>query len=71
MSVLGYLIKLGIRAGTFVGRREPVICFQIAPKMSLSEPAGVVRLKFIEEQPQMVRLTTPKLKEVWGPACSK
>jgi hypothetical protein len=29
--------------------------------------ASVVSLKFIEEQPQILRLTTPKLKSAWGP----
>jgi len=28
--------------------------------------ASVVRLKFIEEQPQILRLTTPELKDVRG-----
>jgi len=26
----------------------------------------VVFLKFMQEQPQILRLTTPKLKDVWG-----
>jgi hypothetical protein len=26
-----------------------------------------VSLKFMQEQPQILRLTTPKLKSVWGP----
>ena len=30
----------------------------------------VVRLKFIEEQPQILRLTTPELKDVRGPVRS-
>jgi len=30
----------------------------------------VVTPKFIEEQPQILRLTTPKLKYVWGPVRS-
>ncbi len=29
--------------------------------------ASVVSLRFIEEQPQILRLTTPKLRSVWGP----
>jgi hypothetical protein len=30
----------------------------------------VVSLKFIEEQKQILRLTTPKLKNAWGPVRS-
>ena len=33
--------------------------------------ASVVGLKFIEGQPQILRLTTPKLKDVWGPVRSE
>jgi hypothetical protein len=31
---------------------------------------SVVSLKFIEEQPQILRLTTPELKDVRGPVRS-
>jgi len=30
-----------------------------------------VSLKFIEEQPQILRLTAPELKDVWGPVRSE
>jgi hypothetical protein len=30
----------------------------------------VVTQKFIEKQPRILRLTTPKLKNVWGPVRS-
>ena len=33
--------------------------------------ASVVSLKFIEEQPQILRLTTPELKDVRGPVRSE
>jgi hypothetical protein len=33
--------------------------------------AGVLSLKLIEEQPQILRLTIPKLKDVWGPVRSE
>ncbi len=32
---------------------------------------NVVSLKFIEEQPQILRLTTPELKDVRGPVRSE
>ncbi len=32
---------------------------------------SVVSLKFIEEQPQILRLTTPELKDVRGPVRSE
>ena len=35
-----------------------------------SKQSSVVRLKLVEEQPQILRLTTPKLKDVWGPVRS-
>jgi hypothetical protein len=34
------------------------------------KPARVVSLKFIEEPPQILRLTTPELNNVWGPVRS-
>ncbi len=33
--------------------------------------SNVVSLKFIEEQPQILRLTTPELKDVRGPVRSE
>ena len=33
--------------------------------------SSVVSLKFIEEQPQILRLTTPELKDVRGPVRSE
>jgi hypothetical protein len=37
----------------------------------LGGAASVVSLKFIEEQPQILRLTTPELKDVRGPVRSE
>ncbi len=36
-----------------------------------SSPSSVVSLKFIEEQKQILRLTTPELKDVRGPVRSE
>jgi hypothetical protein len=36
----------------------------------VGEKFSVVSLKFAEVQPQILRLTTPKLKNVWGPVRS-
>ena len=36
-----------------------------------TQVASVLSLKFIEEQTQILRLTTPKLKDVWGPVRSE
>ena len=32
---------------------------------------SVANPKYVEEQPQILRLTTPKLKNVWGPVRSE
>ena len=39
--------------------------------VKLSMVIGVVSLKFIEGQPQILRLTTPELKDVRGPVRSE
>jgi len=36
----------------------------------LPRASGVATQKFIEEQPPILRLTTPKLESVWGPVRS-
>ena len=40
-------------------------------RASLREGSSVASLKFIEEQPQILRLTTPELKGVRGPVRSE
>jgi hypothetical protein len=39
--------------------------------INIRSNSGVVNLKFIEEQPQILRLTTPELKYVRGPVRSE
>jgi hypothetical protein len=47
-----------------------VHCQKLANRFSRFEKgqfeSSAVGLKLIEEQPQILRLTTPKLKDVWG-----
>jgi hypothetical protein len=37
----------------------------------VADYTSVVSLKFVEEQPQILRLTTPELKDVRGPVRSE
>jgi hypothetical protein len=44
--------------------------FKTQTTICVAVTTGVVGQKFIEEQLQILRLTTPKLKNVWGPVRS-
>jgi hypothetical protein len=48
-------------------KRLPISSLSADPALEIS----VVNLKFVEEQPQILRLTTPEVKDVRGPVRSE
>jgi hypothetical protein len=81
-GITGNLIEIG-RAdelnsipaieGWEAGRRKPGTIWSISPvsvEWFSRVPPGVVSQMYSEKQPQILRLTTPKLKSAWGPVRS-